>query len=158
MVSVEHKQNYNTGTIVGNDGSYGTKLYGCKLLMDTYVNEVGGYVWLVQYGTVGSDNKFTPRNGGKDIQVLTDKDIKENYKKKWIPDPEYKKGDVLLAETKSGKRVVLLYLDENHVERLTPTDEAAWDSGWGSLAHYKSELKNFKVHTSHLKGSKFSEL
>lgn len=158
MAAKKHNNDVTSGDIVGYSGSYGTRFYGYKLVKEVWVTAVSDYVWLAQYGTVDSENKFKANNDGENIQVLTADTIKTDYTEVWTPNPEFTKGDILVGtHESSGTRVVLHYVSDTHVERLTPYDGLG-DTGWGSMAHYRGRLENITILTSSLTGQKHSEL
>lgn len=142
-----HNELVGAGDIVGYGGSY-APFYGYKLLQKVYVEQVGAYVWLGQYGTVNkTDNKFAPDNGGKTITVLTSGDLKGDYHSVWTPDTEYKKGDILIGK-ENGKNMLFVYLSESHVERLTPRNDFGLDGfGYSSLSDYQTNFGPLTIHT-----------
>lgn len=159
MTVKKHAGNFTNGTIVGYTSYSGTQLYAYKLVQEVWVSAIGEYRWIAQYGKVTlSENKFVPDNDGKTFYVFTDQEIKDGYPEVWTKDPEYKKGDILEAKSPGGKRVVLLYISNSQVERLTPTDGGLGDKGWGSLAHYQGELTDFKVLKTSLGETRFSDI
>jgi len=159
MAVKKHAGSFAEGTIVGYASYSGKELYAYKLVQEVWVGAVGEYRWIAQYGKVLlSENKFVPDSEGKTFYVFTDKEIKDGYPEVWTKDPEYTKGDLLEAKSAAGKRVVLLYISNSHVERLTPTDGGLGDKGWGSLAHYKGELTDFKILKTSLGENRFSAI
>ena len=161
MATEKHNGSFGNNSIVGYVGLSGN-FYGYKLLKYVYVGAADVHVWLGQYGRVDrGTNVWTPDGGTGSIQVLTDGDIKDSYGMSWTPDLEYKykKGDILTGEGTDGTRVVLLYISETRVERLTPFKKDAYSStGHGTLAFYQDELKNIQVLKASLDGTKFSEV
>ncbi len=160
MATEKHNGSFTNNSIVGYVG-LSSNFYGYRLLKYVYVGAADVYVWLGQYGRVDrGTNVWTPDSQGEGaIQVLTVKDIKDSYGMSWTPDLEYKKGDILTGEGTDGTRVVLLYISETRVERLTPFKKDAYSStGHGTLAFYQDELKNIQVLKASLDGTKFSEV
>lgn len=157
MATEEHNGSLSNNSIVGYVNLSGT-FYGYKLLKYVYVSAADVYVWLGQYGHVSS-GVWTP-NEGDALEVLTDENIKDGYEMSWKPDPEYKKGDILIGESSDGTRVVLLYISETRIERLTPLGKDAHDgfTGYGTLAFYRSKLKDVRVLKTSLDMVKFSEV
>jgi hypothetical protein len=160
MTVKKHNGSYTNGTVVGYTSYSGKELYSYKLVKEVYVEATGDYRWIAQYGKVKlSENKFVPDNDGQTFYVFSDKEIKDGYPEVWTKDPEFVKGDILEGKTSSGKRVVLLYVSNQHVERLTPLDEQySGEKGWGSLAHYQGELTDIKALTTSLTSARFSAL
>lgn len=163
MTTIDHNGSYSAGTVVGYE-SYSGTVYGYRLVKEVYVAETGGYHWIANNGKV-TNNKFvsTPDN----LTILSEKEIKDGYPKKWKPDAEKKKGDILVG--KDGEKTMLfVYISDSHVERLTPRSDMGMsipgdEFGYSSLSDYEGNFGPLTVHE--LKGSgyhttakKFSDL
>lgn len=137
---------YNGDVIVSK--SYGGDLYGVKVLKEVYIDGIGGYRWIYQFGNI-TDNKFKP-SGGDDISIATQKDLKSAYDLIWTPDPELspRKGDILIGKNVSGKTVVLYFEDSDTVYRLNELNDGGSPQSNASLAFYKRKLTDLKVMTT----------
>jgi hypothetical protein len=94
MALVAHQNVVSVGDVLGSE--YLGITSGFKVLSKVFLEGVGEYMYVVQYGDVKKgENKFSPYGTGKDLGVMSMKDIKAAYSKKWTKEPEVKDGDVL---------------------------------------------------------------
>lgn len=156
MATVEHKGSFTAGAVVVYTG-YGTN-YGYSLVKEIYIDAIGEYRWIAEpVKIVGNEVvKYTNVH----LELISDKYINDECKSRWTKDPEYKKGDILIGESSDGTRVVLLYISETRIERLTPLGKDAHDgfTGYGTLAFYRNKLKDVRVLKTSLDMVKFSEV
>lgn len=159
MAVKKHAGSFAEGAIVGYTSYHGKEMYAYKLVQQVWIEAVGLCRWIAQSGKVLlPENKFVPDSDGEAFYVFTDQEIKDGYPEIWTKDPEYAKGDLLEAKSAAGKRVVLLYISNSYIERLTPLDDGLADRGWGSLAHYGGELTDFKILKTSIGDDRFSTI
>jgi hypothetical protein len=155
MTVKSHNGFVSEGSVVGYTG-YAGHFYGYKLLREVFIPEAG-YRWIGQYADASKDG--SELNTHDDLILLSKKDIESVYPLRWTPGKKFAKGDVLVGYSKeSGKRVVLLYVSEDEVQRLTPMDGYT-DQGRGSMNFYSENLRDLdRVQTRGTEKKYFSEL
>ncbi len=94
MALVAHNNVVSVGDVLGSE--YLGITSGFKVLSKVFVEGVDEYMYVVQYGDFKKgETKFSPYGDGKDLNVMSMKDITLAYSKKWTKEPEVKDGDVL---------------------------------------------------------------
>jgi len=157
MASVKHGGSFYRNDVVGYNGGSG-RFYGYKLLKRVYVEEIDAHRWIAAYGSAAPEADFVIGSESS-VALLTPSNIRSEYQYKWSKDSDYKKGDILSGTGDDGTRVVLLYLSDAEVQRLTPDGPYSGDQGYGGLAHYQVMLKDLVVLKTRGLGSKrFSEI
>jgi len=87
---------FGVGTIVGYTAF--ESFYGAKILSEIYISEISQYRYLLQMGDVQKGkNDFSANIGGRDLALMSGKEIKDTYPKKWTKGPDLKDGDVLAS-------------------------------------------------------------
>lgn len=152
MATTEHKGNLVQGDIVMYKGSFGTS-YGYELVKEIYLSATGDYHWIGRSVKL-LDGENKPKNISADatkLEILTEKDVTEGYPLKWTKDPEFKKGDILVGlDKKSNKKMLFVYLSDQHVERLTPRSDMMMPDqfGYSTLSDYAGNFGPLTVHTT----------
>jgi hypothetical protein len=146
MAFAEHKGTYDLGNIVTYNYSSGTS-YGYRLVKYIWVNEIGDYTWIATPVKIRNNEVIEYTNGS--FELVSDKTIKAEYPSKWTKDPEFKKGDILVGtDKKSGKKLIFVYLANDHVERLTPRPDMMMPDqfGYSTLSDYSTNFGPLTVH------------
>jgi hypothetical protein len=156
MTASKHNGLFGHGDIVGYQGS--SRFYGYKLLKQVYIEQIAEYRWIAQPGSSKEPETFDV-NGPESITLLSASVINSDYSSKWVPGNKYEKGDILTGTTEDGKLVVLFYVSDAEVQRLTVSGAYSGDQGYASLEHYRSELKDLKMlKTRGITNKRFSEV
>ncbi len=118
--------------------AFGTK-YGHRILQSLYVSEVNETLFIAQAGKIAKgENSFEEFSGGKDLSLLSMKELKWTYPNKWVKDSDYKDGDVLVS--KDGGSVFIVrgsYDNQPRLQRITPG--AYVGQGYDRLSFYEDK-------------------
>ncbi|WAB09323.1 hypothetical protein SEA_STELLA_83 [Streptomyces phage Stella] len=164
MASTAHKGNFGTDDIVVYGYSSGTS-YGYRLVKQIWISEIGDYRWISTPIKVRNNEVIEYTNGS--FELVSDKTVRDEYPNRWTKDPEYTKGDILVGKSKnSSKKMLFVYLANDHVERLTPRDDYGFGEddqfGYSTLTDYETNFGPLTIHrtTGYSQGNnaKFSAL
>lgn len=156
MATIEHKGAAGIGDVVvyNSGGLY----YGHKLLKSIYIDMIGEYRYVTQPVKI-RDNEIIKYTNGS-LELISEKDVKDDYPLKWSKDPEYKKGDILFGKD-GDKDMIFVYISATHVERLTPRSDI-WSSskqGYSTLSDFQRNFGPLKLaQTAHPTTGRFSDL
>jgi hypothetical protein len=123
-----------------------------------FIDEISEYRYVTEPVKIRDNEIIKYVNGS--LELISEKDVKDEYPLKWSKDPEFKKGDILLG--KDGDRtMIFVYISDLHVERLTPRSDiwVSFEQGYSTLSDFTRHFGPLKVaETANPMTGKFSDL